>query len=363
VVFRGSYTEVNDHFYDQLWTDGLPIAPPTVARVEEFLEHTTHAAGEVLGVLAPDRREATVGNVAVNGAMAGCRPEYLPVLLAVVEAIADPDFRLEDAGGGPGWEPLIVVSGPVIRQLNFNSGPGVLRVGRRANTSIGRFLRLYMRNVAGFRIPPGDTDKAGIGSSFNVVLAEDEDTVATLGWPTFGEDRGVDRTQSAVNVRSVVAASPPFGEYGCSPDDPTGYLRPIVDVFGKAMSGYWLFTALAFARWHPLVLISPHVAGVLQRNDWTKDDVRQYLYDEAWIPARGVDQLGAYVNLDIARQVARGALPDAYHQSDDPDRLIPAFIKPEWIDIVVAGSADFYYQCAYMNYYAHGAPVTKLIGS
>src|SRR5213595_534129 len=88
--------------------------------------------------------------------MAGCRPEYMPVLVAIVEAIAEPVFRVEDAGSTPGWEPLVIVSGPIAGALDLNHGQGVMRVGRQANTTLGRFLRLYLRNVAGLRIPPGD---------------------------------------------------------------------------------------------------------------------------------------------------------------------------------------------------------------
>ena len=368
IVFAGTLDEVADTFYERGWTDGLPIVPPTLDRVEAFLAHTGRDPGEVLGVLPPERREATVWNVAVNGVLAGCRPAHMPVLLAVVEAIADKEFRLETAGSGPGWEPLIILSGPAIGELGFNAGGGVLRVGRRANTSVGRFLRLVMRNLAGLRISSGpedvtNADRAGIGTSFNVVLAEDEELLRELGWPTYGEDRGVPRGQSAVTVRSVVAESPPFGEYGCSPDDPASYLQPLVDVFGKAMSGYWLFVGLAFGRSHPLVVISPHVAGVLHANGWTKSDVRRHLYENAWIAAGPVERMGEYMNIDVAALAASGSIPALYAESSDPTRLIPAFMRPEWIDIVVAGSRDFYYQRGYMNYQAHGAPVTKLLES
>jgi hypothetical protein len=366
VVYRGTLDEVDDHFYAAGWTDGLPIVPPTLGRVRAMLAGTARDPDEVLGVLPPQRREATVWNVAVNGVMAGCRPEHMPVLIAVVEAIADRDFRIETAGAGTGWEPLIIVSGPIARSLGFNAGGGVQRVGRRANTSVGRFLRLIMRNLAGLRIAARDgddgaPDRAGLGNSFHVVMAEDEEVVAELGWPTFGEDRGVVPGASAVTVRSVVAESPPFGEYGCSPDDPASYLEPLVEVFGKAMSGYWLFVALAFGRSHPLVVISPHVARVLHANGWTKDDVRRHLYENAWIAAEPVQRRGDYMNLDIAELGAAGRIPETYVASADPKRLIPAFMRPEWIDIVVAGSRDFYYQRGYLNYSSHGAPVTKAV--
>jgi hypothetical protein len=107
----------------------------------------------VLGALPPELRQVTITNIAVNGVMAGCRPEYMPVLVAVVRCLMDPRFRLEDLTSTFGLEPLIV-SGPVVAALNFNTGTGAMRVGRQANTSIGRFLRLLLRNVGGLRIPP-----------------------------------------------------------------------------------------------------------------------------------------------------------------------------------------------------------------
>ncbi|MFH1485762.1 MAG: UGSC family (seleno)protein, partial [Chloroflexota bacterium] len=190
VVFKGTLGEVQDFFYDNLWTEGLPIIPPTIEEIEKFLRFTDRSPDEVLGALLPENREATIWNVAVNGVMAGCKPEYMPILIAVVEAIADPEFRIEDSGSTPGWEPLIILNGPIIKDLDFNYGSGVMRVGKRANTSIGRFLRLYMRNIAGMRITPSGTDKGSIAQTFNVVLAENEDAVTQIGWQPFSVDRG-----------------------------------------------------------------------------------------------------------------------------------------------------------------------------
>src|SRR3990172_11098646 len=112
------------------------------------------------------------------------------LLVAMVEAIYDPAFRIEGAGATPAWESLVIVSGPVIGELDFNFDQGAMKVGRQANSSVGRFVRLYFRNICGYRIPPGAGDKGSIGYTFNVALAEDEDWVRKIGWPTFGEDLG-----------------------------------------------------------------------------------------------------------------------------------------------------------------------------
>src|SRR5919197_4701278 len=136
IVHRGTLDDIQEHFHRNLWSDGLPIIPPTLARVERFLQHTRRAPDEVLGRLLPENRAATVWSVAVNGVMAGCRPEYMPVLVAIVEAMADPYYGVEHSGNTPGWEPLVIVSGPIANALALNHGQGVMRVGRQANTSL-----------------------------------------------------------------------------------------------------------------------------------------------------------------------------------------------------------------------------------
>lgn len=150
IVFAGTFDEVQEHFLAQEWSEGLPVVPPTIERVERFLKYTDRAPGEVIGNLLPDNREATVWSVAVNGVMSGCRPEYMPVLIAIVEGMADPVFGVEHLGHTPGTETLIVVNGPIVKELGFNYKQAALRPGFQANTSIGRFWRMMMRNVAGF---------------------------------------------------------------------------------------------------------------------------------------------------------------------------------------------------------------------
>lgn len=197
-AFEGSFEEVNEYFYIKEWTDGLPIVPPTEEKVAQFLKYTKRQPDEVLGALHPSLRSATVQSIAINGVMAGCKPEYMPVLEAIVEAIADPRFHLEDAGSSAGWAPMIILNGPVIKRLGFNADTGVLRVGNQANTSVGRFLRLYMRNVAGFI--PGTGDMATYGRPNWPVLAENEEESP---WEPLSVTRGFQAGESVVTVNSV----------------------------------------------------------------------------------------------------------------------------------------------------------------
>jgi len=179
VVFEGTFDEVNRFFYENEWSDGLPIVPPTAERVGEFLRFTDRAPEEEIGVLLPDRRSATIWTVAVNGVMAGCRPEYMPILVALAEAMADPAYGVEHSGNTPGAETLIILNGPLITELGFNFAQGALRDGVHANTTIGRFWRLYLRNVAGFL--HHKTDKSTFGNTWRVVLAENEAVIRSLG--------------------------------------------------------------------------------------------------------------------------------------------------------------------------------------
>lgn len=360
VVARGSLDEVQEFFVDKGWTDGLPIIPPTPARVERFLNHTDRPRDEVLGTLPPEMRRATVWNVAVNGVMAGCRPEYMPILIAAVEAIADPAFRIEDAGSTPGWEPLVIVSGPLARELGFNSGAGLARVGPQANTSVGRFLRLYMRNVAGLRTPPGRTDKASIGMSFNVAIAENEEAVAGLGWKTFAEERHFQRTDNVVTVQSVVAISGPI--YTAGPEA-THHLDLLVEVFGRGTCAHWAYTATKFGKFHPLLVLSPAVAGVLASARHTKATVRQYLHDHATIE---LSRLRAYSSeasgneVDFAERVRAGVAPAEFANAE-PGALAPIFPWPDSIGIIVAGDPDRNQSKGLCNNHVQGPPVSKLV--
>src|SRR5262249_49121000 len=182
IVFEGNLEEVHRFFYENDWSDGLPIVPPTPDRVAEFVRWSAVPAETELGVLLPDQRRATVWNVAVNGVMAGCRPADMPILVALVEAMADPRYGVEHSGNTPGAETLIILNGPLIKELGFNYEQGALRDGIQANTTIGRFWRLYLRNVAGFL--HHRTDKGTFGNTWRVVLAENEDVLRRIGWST-----------------------------------------------------------------------------------------------------------------------------------------------------------------------------------
>ena len=273
IAFTGTLEEVQDYFIEKEWSDGLPIIPPTQSTVEAFLRYTDRNPKEVLGVLAPENRQATIWNVAVNGVMAGCRPEYMPVLIAIVEILQDPKFRLVDAGATPGWEPVVILSGPLIKELDFNCGAGIARIGRRANSSIGRFVRLYIRNIAGSRIMPTGSDKGSISSNFFIALAENEPSVDEIGWQPFSVDQGFKKGANIVTLQSVVSVSPPIYTGG---ETAESHMEVITEVAADEMR-YWSFTGFNQGRWFPLLVLGPAIAAAIAAGGWTKDDIRRHI--------------------------------------------------------------------------------------
>ena len=184
--------------YDRGWTDGLPLVPPTEARVLRMLEGTSRAADEVVALVPPNLVECTVEKVAVNSVMAGCRPEYLPVVLAALEAVCTDVFNMHGIlATTMGVGPVLVVNGPITAEIGMNSGVNVLGHGNRANATIGRAVQLVVRNVGGGA--PGGVDRATHGSMSKLGFCFAEDEVGSP-WTTLAEDRGFSRSQDVVTA-------------------------------------------------------------------------------------------------------------------------------------------------------------------
>lgn len=363
IVCRGTLDEVQQYFHERSWSDGLPFVPPTVDRVNAFLRFTQRDSDEVIGVLGVANRNLTVWNVAVNGVMAGCRPEYMPVLLAAAEVIADPGFKIEDAGATPGWEPMLTLSGPLARELGFHNGQGVARIGHQANSSVGRFVRLLFRNIAGYTHGPDGADKASIGMNFMVALSENEEVCGEMGWTTYAQDRGFSTEDNVVTIQSVVVVSPPTYS-GSRNDDPEEHAALLADVLGDKTCGYFCAPGLVYCNFHPLIMLGPAIAKVFAAGGWTKDRLRDYLYQKVKVPVSRVERYvwyGGQTGFSVDRYVREGQLPAAYGESTDPDRLVPVFQRPEWIQIMVAGDAGRNQSKAYVNNHLHAPPTSRKV--
>lgn len=339
IVFEGSFEDVNRLFLENGWSDGLPIVPPTKEKIGEFLAFTDRTPDDVIGTLLPDNRKATVWNVAVNGVMAGCRPEYMPILIAAVEAMADPGYGVEHSGNTPGADTLLILNGPLIKQLGFNYEQGSLRDGFQPNTSIGRFWRLYQRNVAGFLLH--QNDKGTFGNTWRVVLAENEDSLARMNWPTIAAGMGqASAKDGAVTISRFTGTNAVVSVFGDEAKKLVPYLATAIVTHTT-----WevIFTVgLSLGTYRPLLVLSPLIAEAIARSGWSKSDLQQALFEQARMPAHQFEKyLWGWTNLVPGRRTLNdwarlGKAPKDFAGSD-PNRLVPVVTKPEHIMIAVAG--------------------------
>jgi hypothetical protein len=339
IVFAGTFEEVNRFFYENEWSDGLPIVPPTIEKVREFLRFIDRAPDQSLGPILPDNRSATVWSIAVNGVMAGCRPEYMPILLALVEAMADPAYGVEHSGNIPGAETLIILNGPIIKQLGFNYEQGVLRDGFQANTSIGRFWRLYLRNIAGFL--PHKTDKGTFGNTWRVVLAENEDALGASEWAPCCADFGFKCGDDTVTISRYTGGDVIAPVHGENAERLMPYLA---DAVAKQIGWELAFTVgMATSSQRPLLILSPIIAKTIAASGWSRRDVKQYLFEHARIPASKFELcIGKWTHLlpenrTLVDYVNIGKAPRVFAESSDPGRMVPIVGRADDFMLTVSG--------------------------
>ena len=253
----------------------------------------------------------------------------------LVAALADPEFGQEHLGHTPGTEVLITINGAIIKELDFNYEQGALRVGSQANTSIGRFWRLYLRNVAGF--VPHKTDKATFGGTWRVVLAENEDAVANIGWEPMSVDQGFKAGDNVITINSCTSTDSIFSVGAATAEGILDRLAArIVDI-----QLYLFELDLAGPSVKPQILLSPCVAEGIAKGGYSKDKMKQYLYEHATFPAQRFEQLrpgggqGA-----LCSAVKQGKLPKQYCESTDPNRLVSIAWSPDDFMITVSGDPD-----------------------
>lgn len=358
IVLTGSFDEVNEYFQKQGWSDGLPIVPPTPEKIEAFLRCTDRSPDEVLGVMHPSLAAASVWDVAVNGVMAGCRPQYMPLLLAITEIMADPDYGMRHGGSTPGWEAMIIVNGPIREQLGLDCGQGLFRPGNQANTSIGRYYRLFARNVP--RFLPGSTDMATFGQMFRAVVAENDAACAAMGWAPLHVMQGFDANDSVVTVTSVRSMSDPFTTAGETPERHLDYM---VDWVKRMVEPYQ--SSMGYEETHVL-LLSPVIAGVLARAGYSKRDVNDYLMKNAKVPASYYEwsmtqQDHHPPGTTLAQLVESGKLPKAWGESSDPNRLVPLLLPQSKFLVVVAGDPLRNRSCLFRQNFKQGYATSRKV--
>lgn len=253
--------------YERGWSDGLPVVPPTPERVLTMLSGTERDPGEILGDVPPDLVPVSVEKVAINAVMAGCRPEYLPVVIAAVEAALDEPFCMHGLLATTYFSgPMVVVSGPMARRIGMNAKGNALGQGNRANATIGRALQLVIRNVGGGR--PGGVDRATLGNpgKYTFCFAEDEDAA----WTSLSEDRGFAREQTTV---TLFAADGVQGIVDQKAREPEPLCRSFAAGLRVVSHPKMVQAADAF------LVISPEHARVFHDAGWSKQQVTERLHE------------------------------------------------------------------------------------
>ena len=198
-VFSGTLDEIYAHFTAMGWSDGAPFCPPTYEKVLEYLDYTDYAWDDVVAVLPQAFRNTTVWHVAVNACMAGCKPEYMPILIAMTKAMAGGDFR-RTLGSTHAWVPYAWLNGPVARQLGMSSSQG--EINAQANTALSRFLSLALMNLAGYYV--GQNRMGTFGYPQPWCLVEDEEACHRVGWQTWNEQQGLGINDNSVTLSSAL---------------------------------------------------------------------------------------------------------------------------------------------------------------
>ena len=296
-----------EHAYDQGWTDGLPIIPATPDSVQAFVAASGRAADEIIALLPPRKGQATVEVIAANAVMAGCRPEYMAVIIAAIEAVADRNFPLEfmQITTNP-MTTFFLVNGPVRDKLEINYGTGCLGPGWRANATIGRAVRLVLSNVGGAL--PGVYSKVSFGSPlrYSYICGENEEANP---WSPFHVDRGFKREQSTITAFKAANFCNISGGEGVGPDE---ILRQIATNMPPMYGG----------GDGALLLLGVNHARSLFESGLTKRDVQQKLWTLARLPRSHFAQ--AFADTEI--EYGRGDAQTVWRAH-----------KPEEIYIAVAG--------------------------
>jgi hypothetical protein len=263
-----SQADAIEDLYARGVTDGLPVIPPTLARVERAIQASGRPSDELIALVPPNYGRATVEKIAVNAVMAGCRPEYLPVVVAGVEAMCDEAFDLHGVAATTNFSsPLFIINGPIRKRLDVNCGVGVFGPGWRANATIGRALRLIAVNLGGAK--PGVISMSTMGhpGRYTYCIGEYEEENP---WDPLHVEHGFAPGDSTV---AAFAGDSPQGVY----DHKSRTAKDLLTTIGRSLGVVWHHKATALGD--TLVVLSPEHARTIAGDGWSKKDIQRFLWE------------------------------------------------------------------------------------
>lgn len=310
---------VYDEFVRRGWCDGLPIVPPTPERVQAMLATVSADPARPLGLMPPLWRECTVEKIAVNTVMAGCLPEYFPVVLAATRALLEPAFNLYgvQATTHP-VAPLLVLNGPLAERIGMHSGSGCFGPGFRANATIGRAIRLVLMNVGGGW--PGRHDMATQGSpaKFSFAIGEAE---GASPWAPLHVSRGFTAEQ---NVVTMYGGEPPHNVNDHVGTTAAGILNNVADVAATLGSNVGWY----FSQSQLLVVLGPEHAATIASDGFTREDVQRFVFEHARLPLGRLKLGGMWGIHDW---------PLWMQKVTDETAMLPLVPSPDDVLVMVAG--------------------------
>ncbi len=272
-VYYGTTEQITEHFREMKWSDHLPFILPTFERVSRFMEHTDLKPEQTVAVLPIAHRNTTTWHVAVNGAMAGCKPEYMPLLIAITEALGAPEFR-RTLASTHGWTPYCWINGPIVEKLGIDTGQG--GINSPANMAIGRFINLALINLAGYYV--GDNRMGTFGYIMPWVLAEDEKSCEKVGWQPYHVRAGFDKNQSVVTLCSALT-------WGGNMAPATTNAHKIMELMAWDITERGQFALGSGKQYtHRTILLTPSVAATLAKQYSTPNQLEHALIQTARRP-------------------------------------------------------------------------------
>lgn len=321
----GEYDDPVEVCFERGWSDGLPVVPPTDVRVLRMLQGTTRAPGELVGSIPPNLAECSVEKVAINAVMAGCKPEYMPVLLAAIEAALEPVFTLHGLLATTYFSsPIIVVNGPVVKRIGMNCGLNALGQGNRANATIGRALQLIVRNVGGGR--PGEADRATLGGpgKYTFCFAEDE---SDPGWEPLSVSRGFARGVSTVTLFQGEGVQGFVDQKSRSPEDLARSLAMGLNAIGHPKTAQIQ---------RAILVLSPEHYAIFSAEGWDRKRIEKAIIAATVRPGRDLVAGAQGVGEGISAAQADEAVPKFFEdglmlvRAGGPAGLFSA-ILPGWL--------------------------------
>jgi hypothetical protein len=329
--------KVNQLFLENHWADGLPILPPTKKAVDLMLKGTSRDPEELIGLVAPKNGQATVRKIAINAVMAGAKPEYLPVIIAAMEGFTDKNYDLTHVQASTGsFIPAIIVSGPIAKELNFNSGIGLLGHGWRANSTVGRSLRLCLLNLG--QTWPAVNDMALIGRLSSYTFFTFAENADASPWEPFHVDLKYKPEESTVTVSTVAGSVTAVGGGAVAPWTAQGILDNVV----SRITGIGTYLGGVYAA-NRIVVLHPDCAAELAEMGYTRKSLREYLYEQSRVP---YSKLSPNTVKEVRRMIADGQIrPDRvplFEEALKEGGRVPSLQSPEDIHIIVAGGSPGY---------------------